>query len=129
MRTLKGMSVPRTYPVDFKVALTGNDGPKGPVKQEIPNAKAWKALFGVAPMPRFDPRYETLVVIALGLRRTGGFKVEVTGVTRQVGGVVGLLDTVRWREVKPAGGAIEILTHPFCVFVCAIANSHPVFVP
>lgn len=78
----------------------------------------WLAFIGLVeavPPRAFNPRRETVIVVMLGERRTGGYGVEVLGTRIEKRQLV-----VECRETRPAPGAIvtqEITTPWVAAFV------------
>ncbi len=128
-----GEPLPRSYSVSFHRLLAEEQGgPKVLTKTAIYDQAGWKAFFGGQPphpMPGVNAERETLIAIGLGEKPSSGYSVEVLGVTREIGGIVGLMDTVTWREVPPKGAAADVMRYPYCVIVVPLVKSAPVFSP
>ena len=72
--------------------------------------KLWAQHAGERARPAVDFGRETVVAVFLGSRPTAGFSIEIVGVEEGAGVL-----TVRYRETRPAPGAIaaQVLTSPF----------------
>ncbi len=100
-------------------------GGDAPATQTIGSTAAWTALWqqlGREPPRAFDPAHEMAVAIFLGQRRTGGYRVEIAGVRREVDQIV-----VSYREIPPPADAMvpQMLTSPWTVAVLS-GPSRPV---
>lgn len=64
---------------------------------------------------------KTYVIIALGKRNTGGYKVVVDGIEKQADGSL----VVKAHEVKPQAGAmtVQVITYPSAVIAIPTTNT------
>lgn len=87
----------------------------------------WRRLWadlGRAPPAALDSASQMAVAVFLGLRRTGGYGVEITSV-----GYEGTRLVVRYAERRPAPGAFvpQMLSTPYVVKVLARSDGEVVF--
>lgn len=87
----------------------------------------WRRLWadlGRAPPAALDATSQMAVAVFLGLRRTGGYGVEITSV-----GYEGTRLVVRYAERRPAAGAFvpQMLSTPYVVKVLARTEGEVVF--
>lgn len=102
----------------------------GPARAQtlvLRSADAWQAWWRdrERDMPRaLDPKTEMAVVVALGERRTGGYRVQFLSVREHRGQVL-----VRYRTNTPARGAavMQMITHPWAVAIVARSGLPVVF--
>jgi hypothetical protein len=103
---------------------------RGPASFAVAIARtpdAWRRLWadlGRAPPTALDTTSQMAVAVFLGLRRTGGYGVEITSV-----GYEGTRLVVRYAERRPAAGSFvpQMLTTPYVVKVLARTDGDVVF--
>jgi PrcB C-terminal len=80
----------------------------------VRDAAAWRALWQRhapdRPMPQIDFGKESVVAIFLGSKPTAGYNVTIVSTTEGGGALI-----VRYREARPAAGAItaQVITFPY----------------
>lgn len=92
----------------------------GPAKADrlvIRSADAWQAWWrdrGREGPHVLDPAREMAVVVALGERRTGGYRVSILSVVEQRGRLA-----VRYKVTTPPPGAVvmQMITHPWAAAI------------
>ncbi len=102
-------------------------GPAGFAVAVARTPDEWRRLWaglGRAPPAALDATSQMAVAIFLGLRRTGGYGVEITALDYQ-----GTRLVVRYAERRPAAGGFvpQMLTTPYVVKVLARSDGEVVF--
>lgn len=93
-------------------------GIQEPAQMVVTNATQWAEIWAkhsaqkrpAEPVPEIDFEKETVLFVALGQKRTGGYAVEIAEVKRMEGKVEVLVKT---RKPKPGGFQLQALTAPF----------------
>ena len=120
--------------VDWEVIASGQQSAvrvpaAGAITNEVALADVWRALFAnrtpVPPIPAVDFAHETVIVLLLGERRTGGYAVRITEIIeydRMVEVRVGV------ETPAPDEMVIQVLTAPYTVATIPITGKDVVFV-
>ena len=109
-------NVPQAHPLKFRTLVRGRGGPKEAVNDVIDDAEELddyardctgeddRKRLGEA-KPRFER--EKVIAVALGLRPTPAYEVEIVSVVQITGGFVGLQTQIHYVTRSPAGPATD----------------------
>ncbi len=110
------------------LAKGAHGGPAQAVTRAIDNAADYRALLGAAPTG-VDFSREVVLVAAMGVKRTGGYAIEIKRVEYMTIGIMASTAFVDVAESSPAPGTIVTmaLTEPYHVVKCAKGPIHWIF--
>lgn len=117
-----------TVPVTVLTQTQSGSGPSS-AQQEVIRTPAGMSLVDAwlsTPAPFIEWGREVVVLVSLGTKPTGGYSVEVAGVTRHPMPGGRNRYEVQVRESAPSGPAIQIPTQPFQVVKFAARPQDPV---
>jgi hypothetical protein len=105
-------------PTIRNLAKGGFSGFQQPAQIVITNKTQWAEVWKkhsskqirAKPAPEVDFEKESVLFVALGQKRSGGFSIEITGID-QSGGKTNIL--VRAQAPKPGGMQLQAITSPF----------------
>lgn len=107
-----------SQPTIRNLAKGGFSGFQKPVQIVITNKTQWADIWSkhsakqipAKPAPEVDFEKESVLFVALGQKRSGGFSIEIAGVDRS-GGKTNIL--IRTHAPKPGGMQLQAITSPF----------------
>jgi hypothetical protein len=112
------MDLPNSRQLAIVEENRGDDGPQRAVTAVISSPADLQKFLSTANLPAAIPDLtrNTHVAIALGERRTAGFRISVLGALQFTQGIAAGLVTFSYSEVAPNGLAPDVLTKPWALF-------------
>jgi|GEM_PF-2955644 len=104
--------------IKFEIILSKSTG--GPISEKAATLANKQALIdffdGKPPAEAVGLEGAFVFAVALGERNTGGYGITINSISQATGGFMAGTVFIAWRETKPSGPIMEMLTSPYVLF-------------